>query len=75
MSFNRLVRGDVSSPFAAKYDSDAALAHELGAELRSRARGLEFWDVGTFLFPSAKPAFVLPAGYESKWATLATPSH
>ena len=74
MSFNRLVRGEVSSPFAAKYDSNAELAHRLGAELRSRARGLEFWDVGTFLFPSSKPNFVLPAGYESKWATLATPS-
>jgi len=74
MSFNRLVRGDVSSPFAAKYDSSKELAQELGAELRSRARGLEFWDVGTFLFPSSKPTFVLPAGYESKWATLATPS-
>jgi hypothetical protein len=74
MSFNRLVRGDVSSPFAAKYDSNAAVARELGAELRSRARGLEFWDVGTFLFPSSKPTYVLPAGYQSKWVTLATPS-
>jgi hypothetical protein len=74
MSFNRLARGDVSSPFAAKYDSDQELARELGAELRSRARGLEFWDVGTFLFPSSKPTYVLPAGYESKWATLATPA-
>jgi hypothetical protein len=74
MSFNRLTRGDVSSPFAAKYDSNKDLARDLGAELRSRARGLEFWDVGTFLFPSNKPTFVLPAGYESTWATLATPS-
>jgi hypothetical protein len=74
MSFNRLLQGDVSSPFAAKYDSNGTLAHELGAELRSRARGLEFWDVGTFLFPSGKPTYVLPAGFESKWETLATPS-
>jgi len=75
MSFNRLVRGDVSSPFAARYDGSKELAQELGAELRSRGRGLEFWDVGTFVFPSAKPTLVLPAGYESKWSTLATPSH
>ena len=74
MSFNRLVHGDVSSPFAAKYDTNSDLARELGAQLFSRARGLEFWDVGTFLFPSARPNFVLPAGYQSKWATLATPS-
>jgi hypothetical protein len=74
MSFNRLVRGEVSSPFAAKYDANAELVKELGAEIRTGGRGLEFWDVGTFLFPSAKPSFVLPAGYESKWDTLATPS-
>jgi len=74
ISYNRLVQGDVSSPFAAKYDSNKDLANELGAELRSRGRGLEYWDVGTFLFPSIKPVLVLPAGYESKWATLATPS-
>jgi hypothetical protein len=74
MSFNRLVRGDISSPFAAKYDSNPELARKLGAELHSRSRGLEFWDVGTFLFPSTKPTYVLPAGWESKWETLATPS-
>ena len=35
MSFNRLTRGDISSPFAAKYDSNAALAQKLGAALHS----------------------------------------
>ncbi|HLK65629.1 MAG TPA: hypothetical protein VKU19_19460 [Bryobacteraceae bacterium] len=74
LSFNRLVRGDVSSPFAARYDANAALARELGAEVHMGGRGLEFWDVGTFLFPSSKPTLVLPAGYESQWETLATPS-
>ena len=74
LSFNRLVRGDVSSPFAARYDVNAELAKELGAEIRASGRGLEFWDVGTFLFPSAKPTLVLPEGFESKWETLATPS-
>jgi hypothetical protein len=74
ISFNRLVRGDISSPFAAKYDGSENLARDLGAELRLPGRGLEFWDVGTFLFPSNKPKYVLPAGWESKWETLATPS-
>ncbi len=74
ISFNRLTRGDISSPFAAKYDGSEKLARDLGAQLHLRSRGLEFWDVGTFLFPSNKPTFVLPAGWESKWATLATPS-
>jgi len=74
LSFNRLAQGDVSSPFAAKYDSNKGLAQELGATLRSRSRGLEYWDVGTFLFPTVKPRYVIPAGYESKWETLATPS-
>jgi hypothetical protein len=74
ISFNRLTRGDISSPFAAKYDGGEKLAKDLGAELRLPSRGLEFWDVGTFLFPSSKPTYVLPAGWESKWDTLATPS-
>jgi len=74
ISFNRLVRGDISSPFAAKYDSSEKLAKDLGAELHLPSRGLEFWDVGTFLFPSSKPTYVLPAGYQTKWDTLATPS-
>ena len=74
ISFNRLVRGDISSPFAAKYDGSEKLARDLGAELRLPGRGLEFWDVGTFLFPSNKPNYLLPAGWESKWETLATPS-
>ncbi len=74
ISYNRLVRGDISSPFAAKYDGSMELGKQLGAALHSRSRGLEFWDVGTFLFPSNKPTFVLPAGYETKWYTLATPT-
>jgi hypothetical protein len=74
ISFNRLVRGDISSPFAAKYDGSEKLARDLGAELRLPGHGLEFWDVGTFLFPSRQPSYVLPAGWESKWDTLATPS-
>jgi len=74
ISFNRLVRGDISSPFAAQYDGSEKLARDLGAELRLPSRGLEFWDVGTFLFPSSKPVYVLPAGWESKWDTLAPPS-
>jgi hypothetical protein len=74
ISFNRLARGDISSPFAAKYDGSEKLAKDLGAELHLASRGLEFWDVGTFLFPSSKPTYVLPAGWESKWDTLATPS-
>jgi len=72
LSFNRLAEGDLRFPFAARYDSSAELATELGASLRSpRGRGLEFWNVGTFLFPTAKPRYVLPAGFEAKWETLA----
>jgi hypothetical protein len=28
--------------------------------------------VGTFLFPTSKANIVIPAGFESKWFTLAT---
>ena len=74
ISFNRLVRGEISSPFAAKYDASEKLAKDLDADLHLPSRGLEFWDVGTFLIPSGKPTYIFPAGYESKWETLATPS-
>jgi hypothetical protein len=71
LSFNRLVEGDTRSPFAARYDGAAQLATQLGTSLRTRGRGLEFWNVGTFLFPTAKPRYVMPAGFEATWETLA----
>jgi hypothetical protein len=71
LSFNRLVEGEISSPFAAKYDTDPQLVRQLYANLRSYGRGVEFWDVGTFLFPTPKPRYILPAGFQSKWETLA----
>jgi hypothetical protein len=71
LSFNRLLEGDLRSPFAARYDGDAELAERLGTALRSRGRGLEYWSVGTFLFPTAKPRYVMPAGFAAKWETLA----
>jgi site-specific DNA recombinase len=37
-----------------------------------RATGIWFWDVGTFLFPTPKSHYIVPAGFESKWFTLAT---
>lgn len=71
LSFNRLVEGDLRLPFAARYDGDAELAGRLGATLRSLGRGLEYWNVGTFLFPTTKPRYVMPAGFAAKWETLA----
>lgn len=71
ISFNRLVEGEISSPFAAKHDPDPEMAKELWANLKSYGRGVDFWDVGTFLFPTKKPRYVLPAGKEMKWETLA----
>jgi hypothetical protein len=62
----------VSSPFAARLESNNQPTAGLGFEARPRARGLEFWDIGTFVFPSSRNRYVLPAGYESKWFTLAT---
>jgi hypothetical protein len=71
VSFNRVVQGDIRFPFAARYDPSPELATELGTNLQSYGRGLEFWNVGTFLFPTSKPRHVLPAGFEAKWETLA----
>jgi hypothetical protein len=72
IAFNRVEVQGALSPFAAHSETDAALAKELGANLEIRASGIWYWDVGTFLFPSAKPRMVMPAGFESKWFTLAT---
>ena len=72
ISYNRVELNGVSSPFAARLESNNQPTAGLGFEARPRARGLEFWDLGTFVFPSSKSRYVLPAGYESKWFTLAT---
>ena len=72
ISYNRVELNGVSSPFAARLESNNQPTAGLGFEARPRARGLEFWDIGTFVFPSSKGRYVLPSGYESKWFTLAT---
>ena len=74
ISFNRLELTGISSPFAARLDRDDELAKELGADVSRRGRGVERWDVGTFVFQTGKKRYVLPAGYESPWFTLATPA-
>ncbi len=72
MSFNRVDVQGVVSPFVARSEADAALARELGANLAILETGIWFWGVGTFLFPTSKSRAVIPAGFESKWFTLAT---
>ena len=72
LSFNRVDVHGVVSPFVARSEADAALARELGANLAIRDTGIWFWGVGTFLFPTSKSHTVMPAGFESKWFTLAT---
>ena len=72
ISFNRVELNGVSSPFAARLEPNNDVAPGLRLDASSRARGLEFWDIGTLVFPSTKSRYVLPAGYTSKWFTLAT---
>jgi hypothetical protein len=74
ISFNRVDVHGVVSPFVARSEADAALTRELGANLAIRETGIWFWGVGTFLFPTGKSHTVMPAGFESKWFTLATGS-
>lgn len=71
ISFNRLVIQDTTAPFAARSERKPELEKELGANRLVQGRGLGFWGVGTFLFPTAKSHYVMPAGYETKWITLA----
>jgi len=72
MSFNRLDWQDGSSRFAARAEENEQLARQLGASLSTENGGMRYWDVGVFLFPTSKSHYVVPAGFESKWITLAT---
>jgi hypothetical protein len=72
LAFNRVEVAGVLAPFAARREADPELARDLDANLVIRATGIWFWDVGTFLIPTTKPRYVVPAGFESKWFTLAT---
>jgi hypothetical protein len=72
LAFNRVEVKGALSPFFAHSDADPDLASKLGVNLAMRDTGVWYWGVGTFLVPSAKDHIVLPAGFESKWFTLAT---
>jgi len=72
LAFNRVeVKGAVS-PFVVRSEPDKELEEKLNANLALRDTGIWYWGVGTFLFPTNKSEIVIPAGYESKWFTLAT---
>ena len=72
LAFNRVEVNGALSPFVLRSEPDAQLAEKLNASLALRDTGIWYWGVGTFLFPSNKPEIVIPAGFESKWFTLAT---
>jgi hypothetical protein len=72
LAFNRVEVQGAVSPFVVRSEPDKELAEKLGANLDLRDTGIWYWGVGTFLFPSSKSEIVIPAGFESKWFTLAT---
>jgi hypothetical protein len=72
LAFNRVEVRGVVSPFEARSEAGAELTRELGANSEMRDTGIWFWGVGTFLFPSNQSSIVVPAGFESRWFTLAT---
>lgn len=72
LAFNRVEVQGVASPFIVRSEPDPQLAKKLNASLELRDTGIWYWGVGTFLFPSSKSDIVIPAGFESKWFTLAT---
>jgi hypothetical protein len=72
LAFNRVDVNGAISPFVIRSEPDAQLAEKLNANLALRDTGIWYWGVGTFLFPTNKPEIVIPAGFESKWFTLAT---
>jgi hypothetical protein len=72
LAFNRVEVGGAVSPFVVRSEPDRGMAEKLNANLELRDTGIWYWGVGTFLLPSSKNDIVIPAGYESKWFTLAT---
>ena len=72
LAFNRVEVQGMVSPFVARREPDEEVAETLGANVEMRDTGIWFWGVGTFLFPTSKSHTVIPAGFESKWSTLAT---
>lgn len=72
LAFNRVQVNGAISPFVVRSEPDKALADKLNANFDMRDTGIWYWGVGTFLFPTNKPEIAIPAGYESKWFTLAT---
>lgn len=71
ISFNRIEWQGTVSPFAARAEENPDLVRELGATATGNGGGFRYWNVGTFLFPSHKPQYVIPAGFQMKWTTLA----
>jgi len=71
LTFNRLELGGISSPFAARLDQGASLARRLGVNLNPSGSGAAAWSSGVFLFPTVRSRQVIPAGYQSRWFTLA----
>jgi hypothetical protein len=72
LAFNRVESKGAISPFVVRSEPDKELAEKLNVNLELRDTGIWYWGVGTFLFPTNKPQIVIPAGFESKWFTLAT---
>jgi hypothetical protein len=71
MSFNRFDADGASHRFAARSEPNPELAGRLGASPSGEGGGLRYWGVGVFLFPTAKSRWVVPAGFQTKWFTLA----
>jgi len=70
MSFNRVEVAGVPAPFAARLDPSPELMQDLGVDLAPQSAG---WNNGTLLVATKKGRYLFPAGFQSKWSTLATP--
>jgi hypothetical protein len=71
VSFNRLDWEGSSQRFAAHSEPTPELLRQLGIGGSEVAGGMRYWDVGVFVFPAAGTRLVIPAGYQTKWFTLA----
>lgn len=71
MSFNRFDSDGSSHRFAARSEPNPELARRLGVSFSGDGGGLRYWGVGVFLFPGTRNRWLIPAGFQSKWFTLA----
>jgi hypothetical protein len=70
MSFSRVEWDGFVAAFAAQSRPSAKVARQVGM-MEEEGGGLRYWNSGVFVFATRKAREVVPAGFRSRWTTLA----